>query len=110
LVIGKEGNGTLRVRVLPDNVTLWEVACDDELGAGGRCRGCDTDVRGICPDALRRSVSFIVIFSTSGLSVSLFALPFLLQPDSHFSSPADRRVIQPTKQTKSPSPTIQIHT
>lgn len=61
--MGKEGNGTLRVRVLPDDVALWEVACDDELGAGGRCRGCDTDVGGICPDALRRSVSLIIIFS-----------------------------------------------
>jgi hypothetical protein len=96
LVIGKEGNGTLRVRVLPDNVTLWEVACDDELGAGRRCRGCDTDVRGIRPDALRRSVSFIVVLSISDLSVSLFGLP-LLHRDSHFSSPADRRMIQPTK-------------
>jgi len=68
MVMGKEGNGTLRVRVLPDDVTLWKVACDDELGAGGRCRGCDTDVRGICPDTLRRSVSFIVILSTTNYS------------------------------------------
>jgi hypothetical protein len=68
MVMGKEGNGTLRVRVLPDDVTLWKVACNDELGAGGRCRGCDTDVRGICPDALRRSVSFFAILSITNYS------------------------------------------
>jgi hypothetical protein len=68
MVMGKEGNGTLRVRVLPDDVTLWEVACDDELRTGGRCCGCDADVRGICPDALRRSVSFIVILSITNYS------------------------------------------
>jgi hypothetical protein len=68
MVKGKEGNDTLRVRVLPDDVTLWKVACDDELGAGGRCRGCDTDVRGICPDTLRRSVSFFVILSITNNS------------------------------------------